>query len=407
MIRVGVKKVFNGFLYKKKTLQANFKERRNYKLADKKEKKVIKVATKPAKKDFKTMDELVSSLGEEAIFGFVRGQQVVGTIISASNREVLIDIGGKSEGILAAKEQLSSRDLIATMTPGDKIEASVLVSENEQGQVVLSLRKLGGEKRWEELVSKIGSTEEIDAVVVDSNRGGIILDFNGLRGFLPTSQMSTQERRPAKLMNKSLKVKVLEADRSSNRLIFSQKSSGVSGEDLEKKKEVLTKITVGDKFTGEVTAVMPFGVFVRVEPDEASSIEGLVHISEMSWEKVEDPNNEQKVGNKVEVVATAVLPEEGKLTLSIKRLRDNPWEEVANRFPKDSKVSGKVTRLTGFGAFVQIEKDVEGLMHISKIPPELSIEAGQEIECTVESIDVVSRRISLAPILTEKPLLYR
>lgn len=406
MIEVGVKKVFNG-LYKNKTLQANFKERRNYKLVEKKEKKVIKVSAKPAKKDFKTMDELVSSLGEEAIFGFVRGQQVVGTIISASNREVLIDIGGKSEGILAAKEQLSSRDLIATMTPGDKIEASVLVSENEQGQVVLSLRKLGGEKRWEELVSKIGSSEEIDAVVVDSNRGGIILDFNGLRGFLPTSQMSSQERRPAKLMNKSLKVKVLEADRSSNRLIFSQKSSGVSGEDLEKKKEVLTKITVGDKFSGEITAVMPFGVFVRVEPDEASSIEGLVHISEMSWEKVEDPNNEQKVGNKVEVVATAVLPEEGKLTLSIKRLKDNPWEEVANRFPKDSKVSGKVTRLTGFGAFVQIEKDVEGLMHISKIPPELSIEAGQEIECTVESIDVVSRRISLAPILTEKPLLYR
>lgn len=379
-------------------------------MAEKKEKKVIKVAkvaAKPVKRDFKTMDELVSSLGEEAIFGFVRGQQVEGTIISASNREVLIDIGGKSEGILAAKEQLSSRDLIATMTPGDKIEATVLVSENEQGQVVLSLRKLGGEKRWEELVSKIGSTEEIDAVVVDSNRGGLILDFNGLRGFLPTSQMSSQERRPAKLMNKSLKVKVLEADRGSNRLIFSQKSAGVSGEDLDKKKEVLAKITVGDKFAGEVTAVMPFGVFVRVEPDEASSIEGLVHISEMSWEKVEDPNNEQKVGNKVEVVATAVLPEEGKLTLSIKRLKDNPWEEVANRFPKDSKVSGKVTRLTGFGAFVQIDKDVEGLMHISKIPPELNIEAGQEIECTVESIDVVSRRISLSPILTEKPLMYR
>ncbi len=388
---------------------ANFKERRKYKLTDKKEKKVVKKSVKTVvKKDFKTMDELVASLGEEAIFGFKRGQQVEGTIISASNREVLIDIGGKSEGILAAKEQLSSRDLISTMSPGDKIEATVLVPENEQGQVVLSLRKLGGEKRWEELMNKVGSSEEIDAVVVDSNRGGLILDFSGLRGFLPTSQMSSQERRPAKLMNKSLKVKVLEADRSSNRLIFSQKSAGISSEDLDKKKEVLAKITVGDKFTGEVTAVMPFGVFVRVAPqEEGDSIEGLVHISEMSWEKVEDPNNEQKVGDKVEVVATAVLPEEGKLTLSIKRLKDNPWEEVASRFPKDSKVSGKVTRLTGFGAFVQIDKDVEGLMHISKIPPELSVEAGQEIECTVESVDVVSRRISLAPVLTEKPLMYR
>lgn len=389
---------------------ANFKERRKYKLTDKKEKKVVKKPVKKAviKKDFKTMDELVASLGEEVIFGFKRGQQVEGTIISASNREVLIDIGGKSEGILAAKEQLSSRDLISTMSPGDKIEATVLVPENEQGQVVLSLRKLGGEKRWEELMNKVGSSEEIDAVVVDSNRGGLILDFSGLRGFLPTSQMSSQERRPAKLMNKSLKVKVLEADRSSNRLIFSQKSAGISSEDLDKKKEVLAKISVGDKFAGEVTAVMPFGVFVRVAPDEeGDSIEGLVHISEMSWEKVEDPNNEQKVGDKVEVVATAVLPEEGKLTLSIKRLKDNPWEEVASRFPKDSKVSGKVTRLTGFGAFVQIDKDVEGLMHISKIPPELSVEAGQEIECTIESVDVVSRRISLAPVLTEKPLMYR
>jgi len=376
-------------------------------LAEKKVKKTTEKVEKVVKKDFKTMDELVMSLGEEAVFGFKRGQQVEGTIISATNREVLIDIGGKSEGILAAKEQLSSRDLIATMSPGDKIEATVLVPENEQGQVVLSLRKIGGEKRWEELTAKIGSSEEIDAIVVDSNRGGLILDFSGLRGFLPTSQMSSQERRPAKLMNKSLKVKVLEADRSSNRLIFSQKSAGISSEDLDKKKEVLAKITVGDKFSGEITAVMPFGVFVRVEPVEGESIEGLVHISEMSWEKVEDPNNEQKVGNKVEVVATAVLPEEGKLTLSIKRLKDNPWEEVASRYPKDTKVSGKVTRLTGFGAFVQIDKDVEGLMHISKIPPELNVDVGQEIECTVESIDVVSRRISLAPILTEKPLMYR
>ena len=376
-------------------------------MAEKKVKKITKKVEKVVKKDFKTMDELVMSLGEEAVFGFKRGQQVEGTIISATNREVLIDIGGKSEGILAAKEQLSSRDLIATMSPGDKIEATVLVPENEQGQVVLSLRKIGGEKRWEELTAKIGSSEEIDAIVVDSNRGGLILDFSGLRGFLPTSQMSSQERRPAKLMNKSLKVKVLEADRSSNRLIFSQKSAGISSEDLDKKKEVLAKITVGDKFSGEITAVMPFGVFVRVEPVEGESIEGLVHISEMSWEKVEDPNNEQKVGNKVEVVATAVLPEEGKLTLSIKRLKDNPWEEVASRYPKDTKVSGKVTRLTGFGAFVQIDKDVEGLMHISKIPPELNVDVGQEIECTVESIDVVSRRISLAPILTEKPLMYR
>ncbi|MBP6979554.1 S1 RNA-binding domain-containing protein [Candidatus Curtissbacteria bacterium] len=376
-------------------------------MAEKKVKKTTEKVEKVVKKDFKTMDELVMSLGEEAVFGFKRGQQVEGTIISATNREVLIDIGGKSEGILAAKEQLSSRDLIATMSPGDKIEATVLVPENEQGQVVLSLRKIGGEKRWEELTAKIGSSEEIDAIVVDSNRGGLILDFSGLRGFLPTSQMSSQERRPAKLMNKSLKVKVLEADRSSNRLIFSQKSAGISSEDLDKKKEVLAKITVGDKFSGEITAVMPFGVFVRVEPVEGESIEGLVHISEMSWEKVEDPNNEQKVGNKVEVVATAVLPEEGKLTLSIKRLKDNPWEEVASRYPKDTKVSGKVTRLTGFGAFVQIDKDVEGLMHISKIPPELNVEVGQEIECTVESIDVVSRRISLAPILTEKPLMYR
>jgi len=365
------------------------------------------LAEKKVKKTTEKVEKVVKSLGEEAVFGFKRGQQVEGTIISATNREVLIDIGGKSEGILAAKEQLSSRDLIATMSPGDKIEATVLVPENEQGQVVLSLRKIGGEKRWEELTAKIGSSEEIDAIVVDSNRGGLILDFSGLRGFLPTSQMSSQERRPAKLMNKSLKVKVLEADRSSNRLIFSQKSAGISSEDLDKKKEVLAKITVGDKFSGEITAVMPFGVFVRVEPVEGESIEGLVHISEMSWEKVEDPNNEQKVGNKVEVVATAVLPEEGKLTLSIKRLKDNPWEEVASRYPKDTKVSGKVTRLTGFGAFVQIDKDVEGLMHISKIPPELNVEVGQEIECTVESIDVVSRRISLAPILTEKPLMYR
>lgn len=390
-------------------MEVNFKERRKYKLATKKEPKKTKSIKKEVapKRNFATMDELVASLGEEAVFGFKRGQAVEGTIISANNREVLIDIGGKSEGILAAKEQLSSRDLISTMSPGDKIEATVLVPENEQGQVVLSLRKLGGEKRWEELLSKTGTNEEIDAVVVDSNRGGIILDFNGLRGFLPTSQMSSQERRPAKLMNKSLKVKILEADRGANRLIFSQKSPGVTGEDLEKKKEVLAKINVSDKFTGEVTAVMPFGVFVRVEPDENSSIEGLVHISEMSWEKVEDPNNEQKVGNKVEVVATAVLPEEGKLTLSIKRLKDNPWEEVAQKYAKDTKVSGKVTRLTGFGAFVQLDKDVEGLMHISKIPPELNIEVGQQIECTVESIDVVSRRISLAPVLTEKPLMYR
>lgn len=389
------------------------------------------------------MAELLAATGYK-IPSLKRGQEVIGTIVSITRSEILIDIGAKSEGIVSGRELDFVRDIAAQIAVGDQIEATVVYPENDSGQVVLSLRKISGEKRWQELEEKLKNGEDIDVVALEVNRGGIICDWQGLRGFLPASQLSSPRgeaslgasARLADLIGRILSARVIEVDRQSNRLILSQKQP--NKQELEALVKLLSKIKIGQKVAGVVTAVLPFGIFVEInvqegnkgtksmkstkgetEPSNASrtsstsdtprtsKLEGLVHISEISWEKVEDPARLFKVGDEVEVMVIAKDEQAGRLSLSLKQLTEDPFSQIAKKYSKDQEVTGTISRLTPFGVHVSLEGGIEGLIHISKIPPNANWQIGQPVECTIEGVDLKFRRISLMPVIREKPILYR
>ena len=426
---------------------------------------------KSASKKPTTMAELMAATGYQ-IPTLRRGQEVSGKILSITPQEVLIDIGAKSEGIVFGRELASVRDVVKTLKVQDTIEAAVVYPENDAGQVVLSLRKLSGEKRWSELANKKTNNQTIEVVALEVNRGGVICDYLGLRGFLPASQLASGAR---DLIGKSLEVQVIEVDRAGNRLIFTQKRE--DEKDLKEIAKLLKKVEIGEKYPGVVSAVLPFGLFVEIEvdsgnrlsvlssrlSDKSSSVsqsvsqvtrsasesrrakgqrdkvtesikgletdkpttdqpipenrqqktdnrtklEGLVHISEIAWEKVEDPSKLYKVGDAVEVAVIGRDEKTGRLNLSLKHLASDPFAEISARFARDQQVKGQVARVTSYGVFVTLEGGVEGLVPIAKVPPDESWDVGKTVECTIESIDAAARRIALAPVSREKPILYR
>ncbi len=360
-----------------------------------------------------------------------RNQEVTGKVVSVSPQEVSIDIGAKSEGIVSGRELSAVSDLVSKLTVGDTVDATVLYPENDAGQVVLSLRKLSGEKRWAELEEKKENSEDIEVVALEVNRGGVICDYLGIHGFLPSSQLIKAPSKLTDLIGKSLTARVIEVDRNSNRLILSQKSP--NKRDLDAVLKLLAKVNIGDKVSGIVSAVLPFGIFVEIDlkkvenvstgrntqasnvsevegqkgEEEKAKLEGLVHISELSWEKTEDPGKFFKVGDEVEVLVIAKDETTGRLNLSIKQLQEDPFGKVSEKYTKDLEVSGIVSRVTPFGVFVNLPDGMEGLVHISKIPPNENFEVGQKVDCSVEAVDTKSRRISLVPVVLEKPILYR
>ena len=354
-----------------------------------------------------TMEELLASTGYK-IPTLKRGQEVIGKVISVSKTEILVDIGAKSEGIVYGREIAAAPDLLLALAPGDPIEATVIYPENEQGQVVLSLRKHSGNRRWTELEDKRDTGEVIDVSVAEVNRGGLICEYFGLRGFLPASQLSPSSGSMSvgrDMVGKKLTVSIIEADKASNRLIFSQKNQ--DNRDLATVKKLLAKIKIGEKYKGVVSAILPFGVFVEIDLGDSEKIEGLVHISEISWDKLEDSTKGFSVGQETEVIVVSKDEEAGRLNLSIKQLSEDPFAETLKKYTKEQKVVGKVTKATPYGIFIALEDGVEGLMHISKIPPNMTLNVGDKVECEVESVDAATRRVALVPVVTEKPILYR
>ncbi len=351
---------------------------------------------------------------EAKVSSLKRNQEVSGKVVSVSPTEILVDIGAKSEGILTGRELSSARDIVSNLSVGDSITANVLYPENDAGQVVLSLRKISQDARWKELEEKKKLNEDIKVVAIEVNRGGVICEFNGIRGFLPASQLIKTSSKFSNLIGKDLTARIIEVDRKSNRLILTRQEP--DKQDIKEVAKLLSEIKIGDKISGVVTAVLPFGLFVEVEVEvgkvgklatNLTKLEGLVHVSEIAWEKVEDPAKYFKVGDKIEVMVIAKEEATGRLNLSIKQLSDDPFMKVSQDYTKDKEVKGTVLRLTPYGVIVELSRGVEGLIHISKIPPNVSYEVGEAIECSVESVDTKSRKITLMPVAREKPVLYR
>ena len=308
------------------------------------------------------------------------------------------------------KEIENYRDMLSKLKVGDIVAAQVIVAENDRGQSVLSIRKSLLEKRWTTLADVQKNGEAVDVTLRDPVRGGVLVDYGGIRGYIPMSQLDgAVSKQLDKASGRRIKVKVIEVDPATNRLVFSQRAITEEAV-LAKQKELLDVIPVDTTVEATITGVAPFGAFAKfaVEKDSVKhEVEGLVHISEIAWEKVDDPNQYLKTGDTIKVKVVGVDEKTGKVTLSVKQLLPDPWEHVLDMFEKDSQVKGKVTRTSPYGIFVELTPGVEGLIHISKVTPGTEPKVGEEITCLVEDVKPDQRKISLSMALTEKPIGYR
>lgn len=394
-----------------------------------------------------TMEELLA-FSDHKIRGLKRGQVVAGVVTEKTKKVLYIDIGGKSDAMVIDREMKAAEEYVKALKAGDKVQAIVTQLENDRGQTLLSLKNAAQDSIWGEFEKMLESGQSVRVRGKEVNPGGLIVMSRGLQGFVPSSQFGEEKADKIKdYINQELEVKVIEVDREKNRLIFSEREVSEAGV-IEAQKEALKKVKKGDVFDGEVVGIMPFGLFVRVRvspkgkvprvpkgevsregrvpqvPREESEqleardtrdtsdsrgtfLEGLVHISEISWEKVEDPKAYYKEGDKVKVQVLAIDEKSGKLNLSIKQLLDDPWQEIEKKYPVEGRVKGEVVRLAPFGVFIQLEPGIEGLIHLSKIPSEKSLKEGEKVACFVESLDKKNRRLSLGLVLTQKPVGYK
>ena len=329
----------------------------------------------------------------------IAGDTVDGKVISIKKHEILIDLGSQGVGLVPRREASYIKDLEV----GADVTASVIEAEMDDGYVLLSLRKAVKDKGWDLVQEKMDNAETVEVTPYDANRGGLLVEYEGIRGFLPVSQLSAEHyprvgsadkdeilQRLNSLVGKSIKVRILDAIKKENKLIFSEKEAIKDG-----LAERFANLKVGDIIHGVVTGVVDFGVFVNVD-----GIEGLVHISEISWERVNNPSDYVKVGDEIDAKIIAIDKE--RLSLSMKQLMDDPWLHEVENLKKGDKVEGTVTRITPFGAFVQISPAVEALVHVSElgegsdVDPEKVFTLNERKSFTVLDIDKEGRKISLS-----------
>ncbi|EKD87440.1 MAG: 30S ribosomal protein S1 [uncultured bacterium] len=368
-----------------------------------------KSSPKSTIKNVQTMDELLAATGYN-LKGVKKGDLVEGTITRVSPKEITVDIGGKTEGVVIDRELENYKDTLMALKIGDHVAAQVIVAENDRGQSVLSLRRSIFEKSWKDLVAKQKSGVPVEVIVKDPVRGGLLVDYGGLRGYIPQSQLDGAfSKQLDKTSGRRIQVKVVEVEKETNRLVFSQRAMSEEAA-LSRQKELIDLIKVGEAVEATITGVVPFGAFAKftvTKDDKKHDVEGLIHISEIAWEKVDDPGQYLKVGDSLKVKIIGVDEMSGKLTLSLKQLLPDPWEHVTDMFEKDGEVKGTVSRVSPYGIFVTLSPGIEGLIHISKVAPGEEPKVGKVIDCIVEEIKPVERKISLSMALKEKPIGYR
>jgi small subunit ribosomal protein S1 len=343
-----------------------------------------------------TMDEL---LEKAQIDTLKPGEVVTGEITAVKKNEVWIDLGAQGVGVVLRREIGHGQAL----EQGQEITVSVIDPEMEEGYALLSMKRAVKDRGWDELIKAHEDKEIIEIVPYDANRGGLLVELEGIRGFLPVSQLAAGHyprvsgadkdeilQKLNSLVNKPLKVRVLDVSRKDNKLIFSEKEA--VKDDTQAR---FSELNVGDVVEGVITGVIDFGAFVNVD-----GIEGLIHISEISWERVDNPRNYVKVGETVKAKIIAIDKE--RLSLSLKQMTEDPWLEQVKAFKKGDVVEGKVTRITPFGAFVQLSPSVEALVHVSEmsddedIDPEKLFQLNEKKQFKVLDIDTENRKIALS-----------
>lgn len=331
-----------------------------------------------------------------------KGDEIEAKIISISRRQTLFDIGWKSYAVLGELEARELSTYLPYLKVGDTVRIRVVVEEAKDGYPVVSMKRFFEKGKWDILIEKQEKEQEIEVLCGEYGRGGLFIDFMGIRGVVPKIQLAEEYiENPEKLSGQKIKVKVLEVDQGKNRLVVSQKAVtlGISYKDLRKE---FDEISIGGKYKARVIGFSEFGVFCEV-----GGIEGLIHISEISWAKVVNPRTYIKIGDELDVIVVEKNPANFKLNLSIKRLTPDPWLEVEKEYPPETLIKGAVMRKEKYGYIVRLREGIEGLIHISKITSGGELKVDEPVNVYIEKIDVKNRRISLIPVSHEKPVAYR
>lgn len=351
------------------------------------------------------MEELLASQPTRTLILF-RGQEVEGDIVAKSDKEIVLDLGAKSEGIISTRD--IHQDQLETLKVGDKIKAYVVISENESGQVVLSLEpQVMGSKQdqlnWTKFISAQNQKTKLSGKVVEINKGGLIVEVSRMRGFLPNSQvgfelLTKSTHGLTDLIGQTLNVSVVEVDQVNSRLIFSQR--GQVSEDILQK---LKAFKSGQKIKNKCVAILPFGLVL-----DLGGVEGLVFISDVSWDKVDDLSQIFQVGQLIEAQVLSLDEDLGRVNLSIKHLTVDPFIKAAEKYHADDVVKGEVTAVSSQGVLVRLEDGAEGFLPASKMDAERSYEKGETLTLLIDTVDVGRRRINLTPfVTTTKGLIYK
>lgn len=352
-----------------------------------------------------TMDDLLAHAGGK-IHGVQKGHKIAATFIDADRGQARFNIGGKTEAIVGGSYFTEAKDFIKTLKVGQKVTAIVMDPEDREGHTLLSLKHAAADLFWKELASSFNNGETVNVLVKGITDRGITVELSGNAAFIPFSQLKPETvDRAEELLGTRLKVQVLEVDQQRARIVLSERAIA-DAENVKKLKELLSNIKEGSIFAGIVTTITSFGAFVEIDLN-GTPVEGLVHVSELSWgSKVTHPSEVLNEGDSVEVAILGTS--NGKLSLSIKRAQADPWETVSEKFKVDDRLTGTVTRMSDFGAFVNLADGIEGLIHITKIPPTVKLSVGDTVNVYIEEIHKGEHRISLGIILTaSKPIGYK
>lgn len=331
------------------------------------------------------------------------GELVEGTVIFKAKNKLLLDIGGVATGIVSGRELKDSFGTFRTLKVGEDVTALVLEEENDEGMIIMSLRMASQQKAWDRFHKLINADETMEFTAQEANKGGLLANMDGIRAFLPVSQLApvnyprvnnadTAEimKRLQKFVGHTFHVKIITMDEEAGKIVVSEREAMA-----EERSKALEKLKIGDVHDGMVSGIVKFGLFVAFD-----GLEGLVHISEIAWGHVKNPSEYAQVGDRVQVKVIGI--DGDKLSLSIKQLTKDPWEEVAERYPVGKEVEGSIVRFADYGAFVKMEKEITGLIHLSEIAhhkvtdPAQALKIGQKVRAQVINIDVDERRIGLS-----------
>lgn len=319
------------------------------------------------------------------------GEIIKGIVVSASKAEVRLDINGTFIGVVRGRELYDESPEYSSLKPGDEIEATVVDGENELGNIELSFRYAGQEKAWTALRDSFENKTNIKARIIDANRGGLLCSFGQITGFLPVSQLAPENyprvsggdktrilEKLKSFVGQEFEVRVMNLDEKGDKIIFSEKEAW-----SEKQRDVIAKYKVGSRVKGRITAVTDFGVFLSF----GDNLEGLIHISELAWQRIDDPADLFKVGQDIE--AEVINIDGSKIFLSAKKLARDPWADIGKKFKVDQVVKCEILKVNPFGLFVKLDEEIHGLAHMSQ----LGVEAGKKVDDIYKSGEVVELRI--------------